>query len=71
MDDSEFFATIDRPPMGCTGRITSFSETDDGRFLITLTGSSRFRIREELPLLIAIVEMAALNQQRDGPGARH
>jgi Lon protease-like protein len=38
-------------PTGCAGRITSFSETDDGRFLITLTGVSRFRIREELPLL--------------------
>jgi len=38
-------------PMGCAGRITSFSETEDGRFLITLTGASRFRIREELPLL--------------------
>jgi len=38
-------------PTGCAGRITSFSETDDGRFLLTLTGVSRFRIREELPLL--------------------
>src|SRR5438046_6069315 len=38
-------------PTGCAGRITSFSETEDGRFLITLTGISRFRIREELPLL--------------------
>jgi uncharacterized protein len=38
-------------PTGCAGRITSFTETDDGRFLITLTGISRFRIREELPLL--------------------
>jgi Lon protease-like protein len=38
-------------PTGCAGRITSFSETEDGRFLITLTGVSRFRIREELPLL--------------------
>jgi uncharacterized protein len=38
-------------PLGCAGRITSCSETDDGRFLITLTGVSRFRIREELPLL--------------------
>ncbi|MBV9522419.1 MAG: LON peptidase substrate-binding domain-containing protein [Alphaproteobacteria bacterium] len=37
-------------PVGCAGRITTFSETDDGRFLITLTGVSRFRIREELPL---------------------
>jgi Lon protease-like protein len=38
-------------PTGCAGRITSFSETEDGRFLITLTGTCRFRIREELPLL--------------------
>src|SRR5436853_3834781 len=38
-------------PVGCAGRITQFSETDDGRNLITLTGVSRFRIREELPLL--------------------
>jgi len=34
---------------GCLGRLTSFSETDDGRFLITLTGLSRFNIIEELP----------------------
>jgi hypothetical protein len=38
-------------PIGCAGRVTAFSETDDGRYLITLTGVSRFRIREELPLL--------------------
>lgn len=37
-------------PTGCAGRITSFSETDDGRYLITLTGLCRFHIREELPL---------------------
>jgi Lon protease-like protein len=34
--------------VGCLGRLTSFSETDDGRFLITLTGLSRFAIIEEL-----------------------
>jgi Lon protease-like protein len=38
-------------PTGCAGRITNFSETEDGRFLVTLTGVSRFRIKEELPLL--------------------
>jgi uncharacterized protein len=38
-------------PIGCAGRITQFAETDDNRFLITLTGVSRFRIVEELPLL--------------------
>jgi uncharacterized protein len=37
-------------PTGCAGRITSFSETEDGRFLIALTGLCRFRIGEELPL---------------------
>lgn len=30
--------------IGCAGRLTSFSETEDGRYLITLTGFSRFRI---------------------------
>jgi Lon protease-like protein len=42
------------PPVyrvGCAGRITQFSETDDGRYLITLTGVSRFRAVEELPLV--------------------
>ena len=35
---------------GCAGRISSFSETEDGRYLITLKGVSRFQIAEELPL---------------------
>ncbi len=34
--------------IGCAGRITQFSETEDGRYLITLTGISRFRIKSEL-----------------------
>jgi Lon protease-like protein len=33
--------------VGCLGRITSFSETDDGRYLITLSGLLRFRVTEE------------------------
>jgi len=33
--------------IGCAGRITQFSETEDGRYLITLSGVSRFRIKEE------------------------
>lgn len=36
--------------IGCAGRITSYEETDDGRYLITLTGVSRFRVSKELPL---------------------
>lgn len=35
---------------GCAGRITSFSETEDGRYLITLKGVCRFDIAEELPM---------------------
>lgn len=35
--------------VGCAGRITGFSETTDGRYLITLTGICRFRAVEELP----------------------
>lgn len=34
--------------IGCAGRITSLSETEDGRYLIVLTGISRFRIDAEL-----------------------
>ena len=33
-------------PIGCAGRITSFAETSDGRYLITLTGLCRFRWAE-------------------------
>ncbi len=36
--------------VGCAGRVTSFSETADGRYLVTLTGLSRFRVTEELPV---------------------
>lgn len=38
-------------PTGCAGKITAFSETDDGRYLVTLTGVCRFDILEELPLV--------------------
>ena len=39
------------PPIyktGCAGRITSFTETEDGRYLIGLTGICRFSVIEEL-----------------------
>lgn len=35
---------------GCAGRITAFSETTDGRYLITLSGICRFDIARELPV---------------------
>ena len=34
--------------VGCAGRITSYTETPDGRMLVTLTGISRFSIKSEL-----------------------
>jgi Lon protease-like protein len=40
------------PPVyrtGCAGRLTQFAETDDGRYLITLTGLLRFDITRETP----------------------
>ena len=38
-------------PIGCVGRITEARQTEDGRYFITLTGVTRFRVREELPLM--------------------
>ena len=34
--------------VGTVGRITAFSETDDGRYLITLTGVCRFKMKQEM-----------------------
>ncbi|WP_281992932.1 LON peptidase substrate-binding domain-containing protein [Sulfitobacter geojensis] len=34
--------------IGCAGRITQFSETEDGRYMITLGGMSRFRVVNEV-----------------------
>ncbi len=36
--------------VGCLGRLSSFSETDDGRYLITLTGLTRFTVVAELAM---------------------
>jgi len=36
--------------VGCLGRLSSFSETDDGRYLITLTGVIRFSVAVELAM---------------------
>ena len=40
-----------KPPLtrvGCAGKITSFAETSDGRYLITLTGICRFAVLNEI-----------------------
>ena len=34
--------------IGCLGKITSFNETDDGRYLIVLNGLTRFKIQKEV-----------------------
>jgi Lon protease-like protein len=39
------------PPLysiGCLGRLTSFSESGDGRYQVVLTGITRFRVIEEI-----------------------
>ena len=43
--------TGERPSLhdvGCVARLTSFSETEDGRYIITLSGLCRFRLGREL-----------------------
>ncbi len=37
--------------IGCAGRITQFSEFDDNRYMIMLSGITRFEIKEELSTL--------------------
>ncbi|MDE0968794.1 MAG: LON peptidase substrate-binding domain-containing protein [Octadecabacter sp.] len=34
--------------IGCSGRVTAMSETEDGRYMITLSGMSRFRMLDEV-----------------------
>ncbi len=34
--------------VGCAGRITQFAETDDNRYILTLSGVSRFRVVQEI-----------------------
>ena len=45
--------TPDSPALykiGCVGRITQIAETGDSRYLLQLTGISRFRVMQELPV---------------------
>jgi Lon protease-like protein len=45
--------------VGCLGRITSFAETSDGRYVITLTGVCRFAVGEELTLRLPYRQVQA------------
>jgi Lon protease-like protein len=61
-------------PVGCAGRVTSFAETSDGRYLITLTGVCRFRTGDELPVRTPYRQVRAdfapyePDLREDGPG---
>jgi Lon protease-like protein len=35
--------------VGCVGRLTAFTESADGRYLITLTGVARFTVGPDMP----------------------
>jgi len=56
--------------IGCVGRLTAFSETEDGRYMVTLSGISRFRILEEVegftPYRRARVDWAAFARDLGG-----
>ena len=53
--------TVLRPKLsqiGCAGRIISYRETEDNRYLITLEGVCRFQVREEVSVLSAYRQVA-------------
>jgi Lon protease-like protein len=70
-----FGGTRARPmlaPIGCAGRVTSYAETSDGRYLITLTGVMRFKVVNELsvqtPYRQIRADYAAFEEDLRGPG---
>lgn len=48
--DTAFDETPEIHRVGCAGRITSYSETNDGRIVLVLTGVCRFDVRGELDI---------------------
>ncbi len=54
--------------IGCAGRLTSFTETDDGRYMIALSGISRFRLEREVggftPYLRAAIQWEEFARDR-------
>ncbi|QIE41111.1 LON peptidase substrate-binding domain-containing protein [Meridianimarinicoccus aquatilis] len=56
--------------IGCAGRVTGFSETEDGRYMITLAGKSRYRVTREVsgfaPYLKADVSWAGFERDLGG-----
>ncbi|MCB2135482.1 MAG: LON peptidase substrate-binding domain-containing protein [Rhodobacteraceae bacterium] len=54
--------------IGCAGRVTGFSETDDGRYRITLAGISRFRLQRQVagftPYIVAEIGWDGFDRDR-------
>jgi Lon protease-like protein len=57
-------------PTGCAGRISSFHETDDGRYLISLTGLCRFDVVEELSVTTPYRQVVASYERWRGDDLR-
>ncbi len=61
--------------IGCAGRVTSFSETEDGRYLITLSGICRFRVLAQnsgfTPYLRADVDWSSFEADIGKPKTDH
>lgn len=59
--------------IGCAGRVVAFSETDDGRLMISLAAVSRFRLTEAqegfTPYLMAEVDWSSFDADRKAPEA--
>ncbi|MFO1176082.1 MAG: LON peptidase substrate-binding domain-containing protein [Paracoccaceae bacterium] len=57
--------------VGCAGRLTSFNETEDGRYMIALSGISRFRLDREVggftPYVRAEVSWGDFTRDLGGP----
>jgi Lon protease-like protein len=48
--DTSFDEAPEIHQVGCAGRISSYSETNDGRIVLILTGVCRFQVAEELAI---------------------
>ena len=52
--------------VGCVGRITQLAESGDGRYILELTGVSRFRVVEELEVLTDFLKANNLKVDWEG-----
>jgi uncharacterized protein len=59
--------------VGCVGKLTAFAETDDGRYLITLTGICRFVVareyRVQTPYRQVVADWASFAEDLKAPRA--